>query len=297
MNVTMEELYSYTFIIPHKNRPELLRKAIAAIPRREDVQIIIVDDDSDPAIVDFNTFPGLNEENIEVVLTKEAKGAGYARNVGLSKAKGKWVVFADSDDYYLDNLVSVMDTYVDSTADLILFKQIRVDADGNNLECGYDPIFDNAIQTGNYDELKYEYYCPIARFVRRSFIEKNNIRFQEVRFSNDVLFSIKTGVLAKKIEVIDKAIYCVCETPNSLIRNKNWRNPYIRTNVSIDAYNFLKEKKLKGGMKRLAMRCFTWWQNTFYAKKTAALKLIPRLVTSMGLKTFYYFPIWLSSKI
>lgn len=91
---------NYSIIIPHKNIPNLLQRCLASIPRREDIQIIIVDDKSDVVEVDFECFPGVGEQCVEVYFTKEGKGAGYARNVGLKYAKGKWLLFVDSDDFF-----------------------------------------------------------------------------------------------------------------------------------------------------------------------------------------------------
>ena len=89
----MEIEINYSFIIPHRNVPHLLQRCIDSIPKRDDIQIIIVDDNSDPKIVNFECFPGLNEKCVEVYFTKEGKGAGYARNIGLTYAKGKWFLF------------------------------------------------------------------------------------------------------------------------------------------------------------------------------------------------------------
>ena len=98
----MEE-YNYTIIIPHKNISTLLQRCLNSIPERPDVQVIVVDDNSDPAVVDFENFPGKDRKNTEIYLTKEGKGAGYARNVGLRHAKGEWLLFADADDFYTEN--------------------------------------------------------------------------------------------------------------------------------------------------------------------------------------------------
>jgi glycosyltransferase involved in cell wall biosynthesis len=92
----MKEEINYSIIIPHKNIPALLQRCLNSIPRREDIQIIVVDDNSDSNIVDFEHFPGMDEPCVDVVFTKEGKGAGYARNVGLSKAKGKWLFIPEN---------------------------------------------------------------------------------------------------------------------------------------------------------------------------------------------------------
>ena len=66
----MDYKYNYSFIIPHHNLPELLKRCVSSIPKRDDVQIIIVDDNSDPSIVDFDNFPFLGEKNVEVIFDK-----------------------------------------------------------------------------------------------------------------------------------------------------------------------------------------------------------------------------------
>ena len=59
-------MINYSIIIPHKNIPNLLQRCLDSIPNREDVQIIVVDDNSDPNIVDFDKFPGLNLSLIHI---------------------------------------------------------------------------------------------------------------------------------------------------------------------------------------------------------------------------------------
>ena len=46
----------YSVIIPYKNAPILLQRCIASIPQRDDLQIIVVDDNSDNSIVDWETI-------------------------------------------------------------------------------------------------------------------------------------------------------------------------------------------------------------------------------------------------
>ena len=106
-------IYNYSIIIPHKNTPDLLQCCLNSIPEGEDIQIIIIDDNSDPEIVDFSSFPGQN---------KKSGGAGFARNLGLQIAKGKWILFSDADDFFNDCLNTVLDVYIDDPADIVYFK-------------------------------------------------------------------------------------------------------------------------------------------------------------------------------
>lgn len=131
---------NYSFIIPHKNTPDLLQKCLDSIPRRDDVQIIVVDDNSDEDKVDFSSFPGLDDPTVEVYLTKEGKGAGYARNVGLKHAVGKWLVFADADDFFTGKINLLLDNNTSSESDVVFFKNISIRIpDGGDSMRGFLP--------------------------------------------------------------------------------------------------------------------------------------------------------------
>lgn len=84
-------MINYTIIIPHHNTPDLLNKCIKSIPDRKDIQIIVIDDNSDPNIVNSETFHISERNNVEIIFNKIGKGAGHARNIGLDRAKGKWL--------------------------------------------------------------------------------------------------------------------------------------------------------------------------------------------------------------
>ena len=106
----------YSIIIPHKNNPILLSRCLDTIPVRNDVQIIVVDDNSDRKLINPDNYPGKNRNDVEVVFldSTQSKFAGRARNIGLGKVKGKWIIFADADDYFTDNLSILLDKYKDN---------------------------------------------------------------------------------------------------------------------------------------------------------------------------------------
>ena len=115
-------MINYSIIIPHKNIPDLLQICLDSIPERDDIEIIVVDDNSDEEIISKSDFPGLERSDCKVIFTKEGKGAGYARNVGLDNANGKWILFADADDYFVDDFLIILDKYSILEFDTIYFK-------------------------------------------------------------------------------------------------------------------------------------------------------------------------------
>lgn len=223
----MKQIINYSIIIPHKNIPKLLKRCLASIPKRDDIQIIVVDDNSDPSIVDFNNFPGVGEECVEVVFTKENKGAGYARNIGLSKAIGKWLLFADADDFYNENFLEITDSYLSSDNDIIFFCVNCVDSDditkpanrgrAQQLKEHYNLYKEDAKREEYF--YRYEFSEPWAKMIKKSLVDKNHILFDETMVANDYMFSVKSGYVAKKIDVSPKQIYTLTQRENSLSSN------------------------------------------------------------------------------
>lgn len=111
--MTKNTSYHYSIIIPHKNTPRLLERCLCSIPTWDEIQIIIIDDNSNSESVDFSHFPGNGRKNTEILFTKEGKGAGYARNIGLSHARGKWIIFADADDFFTADCFTILNEYMD----------------------------------------------------------------------------------------------------------------------------------------------------------------------------------------
>ena len=103
----MKMNYTYSIIIPHYNSPELLKRMLASIPERDDIQILVIDDYSTSENV--SKVKALSHKNLEIVFLKQNRGAGYARNVGLERVKGKWVSVVDADDVYDKDTFSILD--------------------------------------------------------------------------------------------------------------------------------------------------------------------------------------------
>jgi len=79
-------------------------------------------------------YPELSRPYLEFIRAQKNGGAGYARNIGLDQAKGKWLLFADADDFYVENMPDIIYSYADSEADVIFFKNKAVLSDNTNIK-------------------------------------------------------------------------------------------------------------------------------------------------------------------
>ena len=159
----MEPLFS--IIIPHYNIPDLLMRCLKSIPVTEDIQVVVVDDNSPDVDTYLERYAELSRPYLEFVRTTKGGGAGYARNIGMEHAKGKWLLFADADDLYVDGMYDIICQWVDSDADIVFFKIQSVMSDNLNQEishplarylicinCEQQPYYEK--QKGLYGKLK-----------------------------------------------------------------------------------------------------------------------------------------------
>jgi len=227
--------YNYSIIIPHKNSPDLLARCLKSIPERDDVQVIIVDDNSSLDKVDFTNFPGLKRKNTICIFDKSGKGAGHARNVGLEKAEAKWLVFSDCDDFFTNDFSSILDDNVNSVYELTYYDIESVYSDTLepcNRSDNYKEKLYKAIDNVDMDLLRYKMTTPWGKIILHSFVKENGFRFDETPVSNDAWFSFLVGHNAKNVNAIKKSLYVVTENRTSLMHQNSKINLWCRLEVA-----------------------------------------------------------------
>ena len=199
--------FKYTFIIPHKNCPILLQRCLDSIPVRDDIQVIVVDDNSD-----MDKKPRITRENVEVFLLDEeqSKGAGRARNIGLEHARGKWLLFADADDYYSSYLPVLLDKYADDdSTDIVYLNACKFDENGIVKPHKTEKLIKDFLncKKGSEMRLRYDLWTPWSRMVKRHMVVSNQIKFDELPATNDKMFCLKCSFCSKIINTETTVVY------------------------------------------------------------------------------------------
>lgn len=236
----------FSVIIPHYNTPNSLKRLIQSIPQNENIQLIVVDDKSQEDVTEIENMVILRG-GIFLHNTTDCKGAGICRNLGLAKAVGKWLIFADADDYFLNNAFHTFMKYADSDADIIYFTPTSMDAVTGKCakrhilaEEQIDKYLKKPTER-NEAELKYKLMAPWAKMIKRNLIVDYKIKFDEVIAANDVMFSVRCSYYAKTIEASQDKVYCVVKSDGTLTTKKDEAYYWARVEVFKDRYQFIHE--------------------------------------------------------
>lgn len=265
----------FSFIIPHKNSPGLLQKCLESIPARSDLEIIVVDDNSDKDIVDFDNFPGMDDPRVHLIFDKRGGGCAYATNIAMDAAVGKWIIRADADDYFCPDIEKAMDQYVDSDFDIVYLKATSVclpaqtpghRGDTNNM------AVDKALNENDYRYL-FTNSCPWCKFYRREFIEEHHLRLHEVRWSTEVTFCARIAVLAKKYAACPIVVYCVTDSDGTMVKNNSLECRIVRFQEDCSAVRILRPKL--GHFEFMHYWMFRTWFNIYKISKIEAVKRVP----------------------
>lgn len=118
----------FTVIIPVYNVAAYLAKCIDSVLKQEfkQYEVILIDDGStDESGTICDKFA--EQDKRIVVIHQKNKGLSAARNIGIENAKGEYILFLDSDDYWHDSsaLNIIYSRLNVSNADILSFNYMK----------------------------------------------------------------------------------------------------------------------------------------------------------------------------
>nr|WP_302141903.1 glycosyltransferase family 2 protein [uncultured Schaedlerella sp.] len=203
-------------VMPVHNTGLYLEEALDSLFNQTfaDFELLCVDDASE----DKQTIEILNHyqhmwKEMKVIWLEESVGAAEARNIGVSKASGKYVMFLDSDDIFQEEMLAEL--YETITADdsevcFCGFRSFSVSAVSRQeklfSEWKLPRSFDFEVQNRPEDWLTYSWKMPWNKLCKRAFLEENHIVFQSLSCFNDLYFSCLLEIKAKRICFCQKGL-------------------------------------------------------------------------------------------
>lgn len=242
-----------SIIIPVYNVEKYLDKCLKSVVgnKNKNIEILVVNDGSTDNSLEIIQKYLEKDKSITLINLPQNKGPGHARNLGISKSKGDYILFVDSDDWIEKDTISIIEKEINNKTDLLAFgsreihykkrkkgKPLTLDTipqiDSKNPE-----YFRSALMT--VDGFKPMVWCYL--FSKRLILE-NKIKFPEDIYFEDIPFTTKALFYAGKVKSVPKVLYNYKIRHNSITRKVTDRK--IKDNFK--AHNMLREFLIEKGV-------------------------------------------------
>lgn len=194
----------FSVIICSYNIEKYIERAIKSVLEQNfnNYEIIVADDKSEDKTQEV--IKKYEARGVKFYSTKSNTGtAAGARNIGIQKATGKYIIFLDGDDtLYDENTLADIKKEIENEEPDILY-------------CGFQDVggFNRTYISNNENSTKESRIaCDInfsvsSKCWNRKFLLDNNLKFIEGRFYEDMDFSIHAVILANKIKSCSNVIF------------------------------------------------------------------------------------------
>ena len=207
-----------TVIMPAYNAENQIDRIISSIidQTMENWELFIIDDCSTDGTVDKINKWVEKDKRISLIELKVNAGPGHAKNLGLSKATGKYITFCDADDWIEKDAFAAMSQNEKEDADVIVAGYYRDLCDSNNNMVERNLICVSPWQTDKKKEIIQGvvtldrarlFSFAWNKLYKTELVKKNTICFSDKKFGEDYDFNLTFFTHCESIEVLNKAFY------------------------------------------------------------------------------------------
>jgi len=203
-----------SIIVPVYNLASLIGRALESVLDQSfgELEILLVDDASTDGGSKICREYAQKDSRIKYHQNQKNQGGGKSRNAAIQKAKGKYLLFLDGDDFFEPNALNKIILKAKSSgSDLIVFGFNQLWEENLYAVASCTPCPKN-IKPGD----EFESYLlningfgpfPWIYLYRRDLIISNNIKFSKGVCCNDIPFTSKAVYFSEKIDYIAQPLY------------------------------------------------------------------------------------------
>lgn len=206
----------YSIITPMYNSFSLMNRYFNSLNNQtfKDFEIIIVDDCStDSSYEKAFEYAKKSDLNIRVLKTEKNFGPGNARNLGISVAKGDYILFLDSDDYLSDVCIEKLNDV--ENYDILLFDYNRIKK-SRIIPCQtLRKHFSDLISREEVILWATTNVC--GKVYKRSILLQEKIVFPNLIRYEDFVFFVKSVTVSNTIKYLDEELYNYVDNSSSIV--------------------------------------------------------------------------------
>ena len=230
-------------IVPVYNTELYLEECLESIINQtfKELEIILVNDGSTDRSLEIIERYALKYNRI-IVLNQPNCGVSAARNAGIDKSSGKYLLFVDSDDTIVADAIEVLygeagekgeagEMGEKGGVDIVIGNTLFLYPDGrksaNSVFSRGKTIDNGLVRTGEeaYQELmKHDKYPPLTwlYFIRRDVVITNQLYFQTGIINEDEIWCLKAILSAKRVLLLDFNYYLYRQREGSIMHSDNY---------------------------------------------------------------------------
>ena len=243
----------FSIVIPVYNVENYIGKCLESIKNQtfKDYEIIVVDD-------------GSNDNSMKIVKKYDTKiinsshvGVSEARNIGAKQAKGEYLIFLDSDDYWDKDLLKELTKSMDNKPDLIRFQARTVNDEG---------IMNDYNETEFYDKTGEEAFNIISQFhyiesvwiyaIKRSYYSKEKFAFKKDTIHEDFGLTPLIIIKAGKVNCINYIGYNYYRRSGSIMNTPDYEWTKRKVKDFYTHYTYLRKEISKTKLQQAVFKSF-----------------------------------------
>lgn len=226
-----------SIIIPVYNIEPYIQNCLNSILNQpfKNFEVICVNDGSSDGSLE--ELQKCRDERV-IIIDKKNEGSGVARNSALAIARGEYVFFVDGDDWVEENSLQKMIDEADRLkTDILIFGGLSY-YEGKGQNGGYsanklpkkylNKVF--SAQDIKKDVFKFP-STAWTKLYRREFLQKNGIKFQEIKVGQDQLPFFHSMIMAERIALLPENLYCYRKNRKGAVtavkKKKNFSPVYV----------------------------------------------------------------------
>lgn len=289
-------------IIPVYNVEKYLNKCVTSVLNQSyrNIEIILVNDGSTDKSLEICKYFQSTDSRVKVV-DKKNGGLSSARNIGLKEAKGDYVLFLDSDDYYddMDGINQLVLSLNKEKVDVLNFYYKKYFEESEVFQKVFSEVnIEELYSLSSYSErllwlIMNSHYIASAcnKLIKRELLIDNSLFFEDGLLSEDIEWTLKLALCSKSIGIQNLDFYVYRQRENSIthtVSNKHIHDLFYILENLLSIIDGVSDDKLKeASYYYIAYQYGTLLVNVHYASKKSRKKYYKKMKTLSYLLNYH----------
>lgn len=226
----------FSVIIPAYNMEKYIKRTLDSVMNQtfKDYEVIVIDDGS------TDKSKSIAKKYDIILIESDHVGVSEARNIAIKKAKGDYLVFLDSDDWWDKELLEKLNESSRNNPDLIRY-QMKTVTDKDEITNYSENSFEEKSGEEAFELVTKFHFVDAAccYAIKRSYYEKENFKFAKGRIHEDYGLIPLLIIKAKKVNCLSYVGYYYFRRTGSIMTNENYDWTKKKVEDFFYHYNFL----------------------------------------------------------